>query len=173
MTCLLTDTHYELRSTLLDTDFEMTSAPAPGGNCLETVQRRNNWRGNLTLSFCLACESGDLRGIQDILSIDRGVICIQDSDGRTGLHLAVEHQRYEAVRILIESRADVSIRDRYGATPLHIACVRGDVRISRLLILSGADVNAQDLRGSSPLHKAAAGGFVYLCKVTILLIRIR
>ena len=167
MTWLLTDLSYERSPDLVDSDTVMTSAPSPNGSSLETVQRRSNIRGNMTNSFYLASESGDALGIQDIISADKGAVNLQDSDGKTCLHLAAENQRYEATKVLIDSKADVTIRDKYGATPLHIACERGDVRIARLLISNGADVNAQDLRGSTPLHKASAGGFVYLCKVKV------
>ena len=166
MTYLLTEDHGN-NSSHCQIDYPLDTLSSSTQREVAPVMSRPpiNRRGLTSLDLLQASESGDLRIIQEAVLVFKVNIDSPNSDGKTGLHLSVENQRYEAVKLFLELKSDISIRNAYGATPLHIASERGDIRISRLLLFNGADVNAQDLRGATPLHKAAAGGYVYLCKV--------
>jgi len=73
----------------------------------------------------------------------------KDSDGKTALHVAVEHENLEMVRFLLARGASVNAKNRSKQTPLLMLEDNLDdedktsVEIIRLLISKGADVNAQ------------------------------
>ena len=76
----------------------------------------------------------------------------------TPLHIAAARGDINAVKALLEQRADVNKRDKNGSTPLNEASSKGHANIVRLLIEKGADVNAKSKVGHSPLHLAAFAG---------------
>src|SRR3989304_760782 len=76
----------------------------------------------------------------------------------TPLHIAAARGDINAVKALLEQRADVNKRDKNSSTPLHEAASKGHANIVRLLIEKGADVNAKSKVGHSPLHLAAFAG---------------
>ncbi|MDD3927615.1 MAG: ankyrin repeat domain-containing protein, partial [bacterium] len=82
----------------------------------------------------------------DILQalIDKGAdINRKDGYGRTALHIAIEKQEVESVRILLERRADINIKDNRNRTPTQIAVTRDNIRIIELLLKAGVkDPNA-------------------------------
>ena len=54
--------------------------------------------------------------------IKRGVhVSARDSEGRTPLHIAAEHNHVAAAQLLLESRSKVMPRDKNGRTPLDMA----------------------------------------------------
>ena len=60
----------------------------------------------------------------------------------TPLHLAVSLRQTDAVRLLLEHRADVNALDKRGQTPLHVAVMTHNEEIADLLVAGGADVEA-------------------------------
>src|SRR3990167_222334 len=76
----------------------------------------------------------------------------------TPLHIAAARGDINAVKALLEQRADVNKRDKNGSTPLNEASSKGHANIVRLLIEKGADVNDKSKVGHSPLHLAAFAG---------------
>lgn len=51
------------------------------------------------------------------------IVDVEDGDGNTALHLAIEQERIEVVRVLIRNKADVNIPGNAGVTP-HRAAMR-------------------------------------------------
>lgn len=92
----------------------------------------------------------------------------QPADGRTTLHLAVEHNRINIVQLLLSRGADTTAQDRWGLTALHIAASRGYEDMTMLLLASiepsssasqRADtLNLPDAVGCTALHLAAENG---------------
>lgn len=69
----------------------------------------------------------------------------KDEDGKSALHLAVEHGRRDIVQLLLKlGRAQVDARDAEGKTPLHYAAARNDKNISKLLMNYGAHPTHED-----------------------------
>ena len=72
-------------------------------------------------------------------------------EGKSAVHLAIEHENAFALSLLIAHGADLSITDADGNAPLHIACAHADFGTVMVLVSKGADVTALDGQGRTPL----------------------
>lgn len=77
------------------------------------------------------------------------------ASGDTRLAEAVKNRDADAVRALLEQRADVNTPQADGATALHWAAYWNDVDTADLLISAGANVNAVNDLGVTPLFLAS------------------
>ena len=80
---------------------------------------------------------------------------ICDDNGNTPLHVAIDKNRIDIVKKLLEvSGVDVEMRNDAGDTPIHraVSC-KNDFALDAL-INAGADVNIKDAVGDTPLHRA-------------------
>ncbi|RFU74300.1 ankyrin repeat [Trichoderma arundinaceum] len=95
------------------------------------------------------------------LLIDAGANVAAVADGRTSLHVALNHgvNGFEVAERLLQAvekprakalYADMA-RTTDGATPLHIAAERRPMRAVEMLINAGANINAIDKDGQTPL----------------------
>lgn len=83
---------------------------------------------------------------------------MQDSYGRTALHLVCENNEPDCLAyILGKGTADVNIQDMAGRTPLHIAARQGSVKCIRNLLAGGARTDIRDSKGDTPLHRLLSG----------------
>eukprot|EP00756_Hemistasia_phaeocysticola_P061471 Hpha_TRINITY_DN4951_c0_g1::TRINITY_DN4951_c0_g1_i1::g.51385::m.51385 len=89
----------------------------------------------------------------------------EDGRGRYPLHIAAEHGRERAVKMLVNQGADVAVEDAKGKTALHRALLArsafnspGWVKVLALLA-TAATVNKIDADGDTPLHYAALVGY--------------
>src|SRR4029453_2594380 len=64
----------------------------------------------------------------------------------------------EAVRRLVQEKADVNAAEADGTTALHWASYRDDLESAELLIKAGANVNAANDLGATPLWTASLNG---------------
>lgn len=119
------------------------------------------------LAFHGACERGDLSLVRESLAVRNVPLEALDRDGYTGLYLAVDCQKYEVTRVLLETGAVVDTPSLNGRIPLHAACSNGDLKTVKLLLDSGSAVTTRDIRGSTPLHMSSEGGYVYISKLLI------
>ncbi|KAM4068140.1 ankyrin repeats (3 copies) domain-containing protein [Hirsutella rhossiliensis] len=105
----------------------------------------------------------------DLLFLEEDVCNVQDSEGRTPLHVAVTRS-LGVVQKLLKVEADIDIADARGQTPLHAAAIRGNVDILTALV---DDDNCQgvkdkrDNQGQTALHVAAECGNVDAVQVLI------
>jgi ankyrin repeat protein len=74
----------------------------------------------------------------------------------------------DAVRALIQKKADVNVTEGDGATALHWASYRDQLEIADLLIRSGAKVNAANDLGATPLWLAAQNGSAAMTRRLLL-----
>ncbi len=79
---------------------------------------------------------------------------VQDTLGRTPLHVAVDGGTPSIVEMLLGAEADVNAPDHDGLTPLHIAAHMGVPAIVEMLLANGADLEAEDCHGRTPYHVA-------------------
>src|SRR5947207_268437 len=76
----------------------------------------------------------------------------RDKEPRPGELLeAAAHGDYNAVKRLLDRRANFDERDAQGNTPLHRAAYFGSNEVVRLLIERGANIDARNNQGETPL----------------------
>ncbi|RHY93452.1 hypothetical protein DYB35_000975 [Aphanomyces astaci] len=63
---------------------------------------------------------------------------LQDINGKTALHLAIEASKSSVALYLIHRMANVHIQDVVGYTPLHVACLMGKQDVASALLAAGA-----------------------------------
>ena len=82
-----------------------------------------------------------------------------DPNHATPLHIALESERSECVRLLLESRASTDTKNNLGHGPLHLAVEEGGAEDVRLLLSFRADTEVQsqhrDHENWTPLHFVA------------------
>jgi ankyrin repeat protein len=108
---------------------------------------------NTQLLFqALETKNPDIGKVQDLIKSGVNLNAV-NKHGRTPLHMAVEHNNVEAVRVFIEAKADVNAtKDYNGITPLQTAAMQGYVDVADALIEEGkADMNAKSKAGYTAL----------------------
>ncbi|QLH41824.1 MAG: ankyrin repeat domain-containing protein [Coxiellaceae bacterium] len=84
---------------------------------------------------------------------------IQDSKGRTPLHLVVEMDDVELVKIFSEhNKKALNVKDIDGHTPLHKAAIYGHFAVFKALLKAGADLDCPDDAGAFTIHLAISHG---------------
>jgi ankyrin repeat protein len=99
--------------------------------------------------------TGSLDQIKAALS--KGIdVNIQDEEGRTMLHWAVDRSQKELVKFLVhEHGAQLNIQDVDGMTCLHYAVSCEDEELTKLLVDANALVDVPDQDGETPLDLAS------------------
>ncbi|GAU98770.1 hypothetical protein RvY_09871-1 [Ramazzottius varieornatus] len=102
------------------------------------------------------------RGQTDFLKvfIDTGAsVNIQNFDGQTLLHIAVQNVNKAAITLLHEHNANAELVDKYERTPLHLAVERGlDDVVNMLTELYSGSIHIRTKDGSTLAHIASLSG---------------
>ena len=88
---------------------------------------------------------------------------VQDSDGVSGLHLAVSNANLSLVDILIKHGAKVNLQDKKGDTPLHFCLgllssaskgipTKERAKVTERLLVAGASVKLMNNLGDTAMH---------------------
>jgi ankyrin repeat protein len=114
-----------------------------------------------------ACLVGDTTAVKKLL-VDGADPSLQNSDGKTPLHVALEAKKEQAAVTLIQHHLDcfvlplskktwADIADTRGKTPLHVAIESGCFVLFGLtcIISNESTLNKPDAQGQTPLHYAA------------------
>lgn len=101
-----------------------------------------------------AAFKGDIAMMERLLS--KGASVNQhDQYDRTPLHFAAFNGHLEAVRWLIDQKADVNVSGVVnGFTPLFAACENNDLEVAKLLVEAGADTSTKSRDGRTPIQHA-------------------
>jgi ankyrin repeat protein len=113
-----------------------------------------------------------------LLSRDRqgAVVCVASASlalllsaatGRPPIVDAARTGDTEALRALLQKKADVNATEGDGSTALHWASYRDDVEGARLLLRAGAKVNAANDLGATPLWAASQNGSEAMVKLLL------
>ena len=82
---------------------------------------------------------------------DRDTANLQNQDGVTGVMMAIERRKADAVRGLLEAGADPDIRNAQGQTALMYIAAKADRDMLTVLLEAGADPTLQDAEGRTAL----------------------
>lgn len=100
---------------------------------------------------------GKTKVVHELISVGANVN-LQNYEGKTALHLAVERQDLELIQYLCENGANVNIEDLEGIRPCHQATILGNQQLLSTLSKYGAYLAAVDDAGDSILHLAVREG---------------
>ncbi len=68
-------------------------------------------------------------------------ICLEDSEGRTCVHLAALHDHPQIIQCLLDRGMELDMADREGRTPAHYAAHHGNLESLRLLVKNAVDIS--------------------------------
>merc|ERR1719160_133787 len=113
------------------------------------------------LHYCCAEGLEEQAKMVPILIQAKADLDVQDGQGKTPLHLAIEEKHAEFVDILLRSKADVNLGNlssNFQNSPLMDAAHEGQCDVALKLISAKADINKKGKQGLSALHFAARRG---------------
>ena len=90
------------------------------------------------------CASGDTDAARVCIHSGCPIDARRPSDGSTALHISVEFNRTDCVKLLTGAGADLDARNDEEQTALHLAAESGHVSILALLLSAGASVDVRD-----------------------------
>lgn len=97
--------------------------------------------GETPLMTCAKTGSAD--GVRILVEYGAAVNAKEPSQNQTALMWAVAERHPDAVKALIESRADLKAATKQGFTAIHFAARVGDLDSLKLLLAAGVDINLQ------------------------------
>lgn len=116
-----------------------------------------------TSPLVMACQLGDFRKVNELITSGEASAKETAPDGVTPLHWAAINNRLNICRYLLDRGAEVDAKGGgIQGTPLHWACRNGLVYIAHLLISRGADPLCADSQGFNALHLAVHSSNVLL-----------
>ncbi|XP_050441239.1 ankyrin repeat domain-containing protein 49-like [Adelges cooleyi] len=147
---------FELEQRLLNSDFnQIPHTPSAWEQDIYDVDEDPDPRGTPEKEILWAAEQGDLILVKSLISKQKNLINVQDTDGYTPLHRASYSNHLPIVELLLRNGANPNARTTDQWTPLHSACKWNNVKCVSKLIEAGSDINAVTSGGISPLHLVA------------------
>lgn len=108
--------------------------------------------------------ASDMEHLTTLVYDNPDMVKLQDSDGCTPLHYAVELGHLESVEFLLDCDADANALNNSEQTPLFFVSGPQALEITQVLVDYGADVNHHDDVWSTPLAEALNRNLVEVCK---------
>lgn len=127
-----------------------------------------DFQGNSPLH--LAAVSGNLYILQTIINNieTENYINAHNRYVFTPLGLAVKHEHYEAVELLLRNGANVNERNHQGNTALHIACEMNNWNIVDLLLKNNASADQINSAGKTPLYTSLENNHYELAQALVV-----
>jgi len=89
-------------------------------------------------------------------------------DGKTALHLAVEHDHEKVIEALVTIGANVQAKNNFGKTALHLAAQEGHTKaVTALLKAKDIDLQVKDDNTQTALYWAAKEGHIKIVKILL------
>eukprot|EP00002_Diphylleia_rotans_P038943 TRINITY_DN8920_c0_g1_i2.p1 TRINITY_DN8920_c0_g1~~TRINITY_DN8920_c0_g1_i2.p1 ORF type:complete len:165 (-),score=24.51 TRINITY_DN8920_c0_g1_i2:16-510(-) len=109
--------------------------------------------GNVETRMMELAETGNLKGLDQLLHSSPVDLQYQDKNGYTALHLAAKNGHFKCADLLIDRGVDLHTLDNQGATALHYACLSGSVKVIKRIITANPDlVIVKNKKERTPLH---------------------
>ncbi|XP_071450473.1 death-associated protein kinase 1-like isoform X2 [Hetaerina americana] len=105
-----------------------------------------------------ASEEGNLKGLEELLSMANIEINMANKHGETAAHVAAGHGHLKVLSVLAANGADLGISDIHGDTPVFWAARQGHAEVIRTLALADINVGVQNKNGETCLHMACRYG---------------
>jgi ankyrin repeat protein len=106
--------------------------------------------GNKPLYYAIIDTKNGLYYLTNLINIED--INYNNKEGKSLLHIAIDYDNFEAVKILIENKININIQDeKYQMTPLIYSFVKYRTDISQYL-LNNSNLHIQDYIGNNILH---------------------
>ena len=104
----------------------------------------------VNLQLCDACERGDFKKVNMMISNETCDINVCNTDGETLLHIACRNGHLGIVRfLLVNKKCDLNTQDNVGNTSLHLACNSKSLDIIRLLLEKRCSTNICNKKGKT------------------------
>ena len=116
----------------------------------EGIKQKN--KSNATALHFAATKKHNIEVISQLTAIVD--VNARESKGRTALMISAYIGDIEAVKILLDRKANINIGDIYGRTPLMAALQQGHTALATLLLEGGADVKQETNSGETALFYA-------------------
>lgn len=112
----------------------------------------------------VAVQKDNAKVVEQLILKDTCNRNVQDKNGTTPLHAAIDSPNPNLVQLLLSNRADVNVQDRNGDTPLHLAALKLSslwfshnmnekyLEIANLLVNQGAKATIKNNLGEIPLY---------------------
>ncbi len=101
---------------------------------------------------------------QRLLPLGFAVFLLGAGGSRPAVVDAAKHGDKDAVRSLLQKKADVNAAEPDGSTALHYAAYNNDLECADLLLRAGANANAANDLGATPLWSASQNGSVAMVR---------
>lgn len=114
--------------------------------------------------------TASIYNIPKLIHTIKGKININEMNlnGKTALHLAVEHDHDKVIEVLLTSGANVQAMNDFGKTALHVAAQDGYTKaISALLKAKDIDIHVKDDNAQTALYWAAKKGHTKIVKLLL------
>lgn len=113
--------------------------------------------GTTALMMAVPLVEGSTDIVQYLIGLG-AFVDARDNDGRTALHIAVEHQKLFISEELLKQGASADIQDVGGQIVLHKTAALGRESLTTMLLKYTKNINLPDTHGATPLHLAALSG---------------
>jgi ankyrin repeat protein len=110
---------------------------------------------NISKLFLSLCQKGEIASVEFLLSKGINANIIDSITQDSTLHIAIENNNYQLVKLLVNNNVDINSRNKIGTSPLLLAFEKSSIQIISLLLDVGANIEDKDNLGREVILYAA------------------